>query len=420
MRTPNLKFLALALGLSTSILFNPTFAASKMGGDSGGGGDASEIRVNEIRSDILKWINNDGANQLKLPNDLSYGEYSDKMTEILQPKRVVISFEEKEVSVKGIAKTCKGFISKSDSKAHILCNISRFKNTSESEQYKLIHHEFAGLVNVEKNEGAASDYSISSQITEKTFASSATDMQTVRYNGHSVKYGNGWRRRVSYIIPLTKACDNSDLESVLMKAQDDAIQKCEEDGAVECNILRGSSSTTNGDLGCAASVLATGKISKAILQQRSELELKEKAQREARKEAEVKAQIESNRISSEQSRKVFESIYYLSQKSVTTVEQLEELFLLNSKIMDKKIILNFRPTFDCGPCNLSTPILEELAIEDDLRIINIAVSGESELASRFQITSVPTFIIWENGKEVGRNVGALSLTQFRTFVQKNK
>ena len=40
------------------------------------------------------------------------------------------------------------------------------KSTSESKQYKLIHHEFAGLASIENNEGAASDYAISAQITD--------------------------------------------------------------------------------------------------------------------------------------------------------------------------------------------------------------------------------------------------------------
>jgi hypothetical protein len=155
------------------ILFSaPSFA--KKGTESGGGGDASEARVDEIRSDILNWINNDGARGLILPSDISYGEYLDRMGEILKQQKVIVSFVEQDdennnelsVIVNGIPKTCRGFISKADSRLHILCNISRFKNTSESEQYKLIHHEFAGLVNLERNEGAASDYVLSNQITD--------------------------------------------------------------------------------------------------------------------------------------------------------------------------------------------------------------------------------------------------------------
>lgn len=152
----------LTIQLST---FSTAFAKSG-GAIAGGGGDASEERVDDIRSDIVKWINDGGAKGLQLPKEITYDEYVSRMTDILQPKKVIIEFTEEKVMVQEVEKTCRGFISVIDSKAHILCNISRFGKTLESGQYKLIHHEFAGLVNVENNEGAASDYMLSSQITD--------------------------------------------------------------------------------------------------------------------------------------------------------------------------------------------------------------------------------------------------------------
>ena len=161
--------------LFSAQLFTLSTVHAKSGGGAiaGGGGDASEERVNEIRSDILSWLNKGGAKNLEL-SEITYSEYLSKMNEILQPQRVVVGFvenddsdnEELKVSVDGIPKTCRGFISKIDLKEHILCNISRFKNSSEPEQYRLIHHEYAGLVNVENNDGAASDYTISAQLTD--------------------------------------------------------------------------------------------------------------------------------------------------------------------------------------------------------------------------------------------------------------
>lgn len=174
MITNKMKTLALVLGLSTSALMNYSFAAEKKGGDSGGGGDALEERVNEIRSDLSKWIKAGGSKGLKFTNGFTLEEYNDEMLQILKSKRVIVGFvenddskdEELRVVVNGIPKTCRGFISKKDNNEHILCSIPRFNKTSESEQYKLIHHEYAGLVRVEQNEGAASDYEISTQITQ--------------------------------------------------------------------------------------------------------------------------------------------------------------------------------------------------------------------------------------------------------------
>lgn len=154
------------------ILSAPAFA--KRGTESGGGGDASEERVNEIRSDILKWVEKGGAKDLVLPKSMLISEYEESMIEILQAQKVVIGFVEKDdelneelqVTVSGVPKTCRGFISKSGNKEHIICNIGRFRSVSDTEQYVLIHHEYAGLVDIEQNEGAASDYQISSQISE--------------------------------------------------------------------------------------------------------------------------------------------------------------------------------------------------------------------------------------------------------------
>lgn len=169
----NLKTTTLMIGLMAMSLSTTAYAVT-MGGDSGGGGDASESRVDDIREDILTWVTAGGAKGLKLPAEMKYEDYVSKMSNILQPQNVVVTFiekddstnEELQVSVDGQPKTCRGFYSKLDKTPHILCNIPRFAATADAEQYKLVHHEFAGLVNVEKNDKAASDYSLSSQITE--------------------------------------------------------------------------------------------------------------------------------------------------------------------------------------------------------------------------------------------------------------
>lgn len=153
------KTLALVMGLAVL----PVFAA---GGESGGGGDSLEERVNEIRSDILAWINAGGSKSLVLPSDVTHEAYVSLMTDILQPKKVVLGFEESEINVGGVPKTCRGYIAKENQRPHILCNIARFKATGEAEQYRLIHHEYAGLVRIEKNDEGASDYAISSQLTD--------------------------------------------------------------------------------------------------------------------------------------------------------------------------------------------------------------------------------------------------------------
>lgn len=154
----------MAILLMTVTMSGQVFAART--GQEGGGGDASDERVSEIRSDLLKWISDGGARELIFPKDISYGQYVDSMTDILQPKKVIVEFTNDKVLVKKVEKTCRGYIARLNDQAHIQCNILRFKETSEAQQYRLIHHEYAGLVNVERNQGALSDYEISSQVTD--------------------------------------------------------------------------------------------------------------------------------------------------------------------------------------------------------------------------------------------------------------
>ena len=146
------------------ILSSPVLA--KMGTESGGGGDASEERVNEIRIDILNWIEKGGAKDLVLPRNVSYKEYTSNMSSILQAQKVIIGFTDEKVILGDTEKTCKSYVLDDTLEMHILCNISRFESTKDSDQYRLIHHEYAGLARVERNEGAASDYNISAQITD--------------------------------------------------------------------------------------------------------------------------------------------------------------------------------------------------------------------------------------------------------------
>lgn len=60
----------------------------------------------------------------------------------------------------------------------------------------------------------------------------------------------------------------------------------------------------------------------------------------------------------------------------------------------------------CGPCRMLAPILEEVsAAKPDLLIGKINVEEEPELAERFQILSIPTLIVFQNGRTVKRISG---------------
>jgi thioredoxin 1 len=60
----------------------------------------------------------------------------------------------------------------------------------------------------------------------------------------------------------------------------------------------------------------------------------------------------------------------------------------------------------CRPCKMFSPILEEISKENNIWIAKIDVDQNPIQASKYNITSVPTTIIFENGKEVKKILGA--------------
>ena len=61
----------------------------------------------------------------------------------------------------------------------------------------------------------------------------------------------------------------------------------------------------------------------------------------------------------------------------------------------------------CGPCRMVAPILDEIAEErEDIKVCKINIDEEPELASEYQIMSIPSLMVVRDGKIVSRSVGA--------------
>src|SRR3990167_3068620 len=73
----------------------------------------------------------------------------------------------------------------------------------------------------------------------------------------------------------------------------------------------------------------------------------------------------------------------------------------------------------CGPCRMQVPILKEFAkeMEGQVKVLKVDIDHTQELASEFHVTSVPTLILFKNGKEVDRAVGLKDLEGLQEFVQ---
>ena len=80
--------------------------------------------------------------------------------------------------------------------------------------------------------------------------------------------------------------------------------------------------------------------------------------------------------------------------------------VLNS---EKPVLVDFYADW-CGPCNMMAPIIEELAsdLQGKARVGKINVDENQNLAMEYNVMSIPTLIIFKEGKEVKRMVGVRS------------
>lgn len=73
----------------------------------------------------------------------------------------------------------------------------------------------------------------------------------------------------------------------------------------------------------------------------------------------------------------------------------------------------------CGPCRAIAPIVEEIAHELDgrLKVVKLDVDQNQETAMQYGVQSIPTLLIFKNGKEVERLIGYMSKSKLLSKIE---
>lgn len=82
----------------------------------------------------------------------------------------------------------------------------------------------------------------------------------------------------------------------------------------------------------------------------------------------------------------------------------------NQEVMDARVpvLIDFWATW-CGPCKMMGPVVDQIAEEmgTSARVCKINIDEQRDLAIKYDVMSIPTFILIKDGKEVNRLVGAM-------------
>jgi thioredoxin 1 len=85
-----------------------------------------------------------------------------------------------------------------------------------------------------------------------------------------------------------------------------------------------------------------------------------------------------------------------------TTENFEQEVLQSGKT----VLVDFYADW-CGPCKMMSPVIDEIAKErTDIKVGKLNIDEEMEVAQKYGVMSIPTFIVFKNGEAVQKDMGA--------------
>ena len=84
---------------------------------------------------------------------------------------------------------------------------------------------------------------------------------------------------------------------------------------------------------------------------------------------------------------------------------------------DKTVLIDFWASW-CGPCRMMSPVIDNIAEEvNDIKVCKINIDEEQNLAVKYNVMSIPTFVVIKNGEETARSVGVQDKSEILNMIK---
>ena len=85
---------------------------------------------------------------------------------------------------------------------------------------------------------------------------------------------------------------------------------------------------------------------------------------------------------------------------------------------DKTVLIDFWASW-CGPCRMMSPVVDEIAEEMNgtVKVCKINIDEEQNLAVKYNVMSIPTFVVIKAGKEIGRTIGVQDKEEIKKLLK---